>query len=157
MDTANSWLDSLSGAAKTAKPYITAGQGIYNIMNAMQAKKAAQQAATQANAERAPYVQQLQQLMANPNGVLPNTPGYQAGLQAVQRSQSAQGYQGSGNMMAALQQYGGNAYSQQAQMLSQLAGKPYDPNGVNALNTSSISNDMMNQGIWTTGLGASGK
>lgn len=43
---------------------------------------------------------------------LPGTPGYQAGLEAVQRSMAAQGYQGSGNMMAALQKYGGDAYQQ---------------------------------------------
>ena len=34
-----------------------------------------------------------------------------AGLQAVQRSMAAQGYQGSGNMMAALSKYGADAYS----------------------------------------------
>lgn len=43
---------------------------------------------------------------------LTSMPGYQAGLEAVMRSMAAQGYQGSGNMMAALQKYGGDAYSQ---------------------------------------------
>jgi hypothetical protein len=43
---------------------------------------------------------------------LTSMPGYQAGLEAVQRSLASQGYQGSGNMMAALQKYGGDAYAQ---------------------------------------------
>lgn len=39
-------------------------------------------------------------------------PGFQTGLEAVQRSMAAQGYQGSGNMMAALARYGGDFYNQ---------------------------------------------
>jgi hypothetical protein len=42
-------------------------------------------------------------------------PGYQAGIEAVQRSLAAQGYQGSGNMMLALQRHGENAYNQAVQ------------------------------------------
>ena len=56
-------------------------------------------------------------------------PGYEAGLEAIQRSMAAQGYQGSGNMMAALQQYGTNAYQtamqnyqNQQQIANQTAG-----------------------------------
>lgn len=50
-----------------------------------------------------------------------------AGLQAVQRSMAAQGYQGSGNMMQALSRYGADAYTadlgQQQQALSnQMSG-----------------------------------
>lgn len=59
---------------------------------------------------QAGYAQQLQSLMTNPNGVV-NMPGYQAGLQAAERSGAAGGYLGSGNMMAQLQQYGGNFYN----------------------------------------------
>lgn len=59
---------------------------------------------------QAGYAQQLQGLMNNPNGIV-NMPGYQAGLQAVERSGAAGGYLGSGNMMAQLQQYGGNFYN----------------------------------------------
>lgn len=55
----------------------------------------------------------LQKSMRPPNpGDVTKTPGYEAGLEAVQRSMGAQGYQGSGNMMAALQKYGGDAYNQ---------------------------------------------
>ena len=42
-------------------------------------------------------------------------PGYQAGQDAVMRSMSAQGYQGSGNMMAAMSKYGGDFYNNYAQ------------------------------------------
>lgn len=48
-------------------------------------------------------------------GQVTSIPGYQAGLDAVQRSMAAQGYQGSGNMMAALSKYGGDAYNQYVQ------------------------------------------
>lgn len=55
----------------------------------------------------------LQAMTRPPNPAdLTKMPGYQAGLEAVERSLASQGYQGSGNMMAALQKYGGDAYSQ---------------------------------------------
>lgn len=49
--------------------------------------------------------------LPNPNDIT-GMPGYQAGLEAVRRSMASQGYQGSGNMMAALQKYGGDFYNQ---------------------------------------------
>jgi hypothetical protein len=55
----------------------------------------------------------LQKQMELPDpGDVTKLPGYQAGLEAVQRSMAAQGYQGSGNMMLALQRHGENAYNQ---------------------------------------------
>ena len=50
-----------------------------------------------------------------------------AGLQSVQRSMAAQGYQGSGNMMTALSKYGADAYGanlgqQQNALLNNMAG-----------------------------------
>ena len=42
-------------------------------------------------------------------------PGYQSGMDAVTRSMISQGYQGSGNMAAALQSYGQTAYQQAMQ------------------------------------------
>ncbi len=66
------------------------------------------------------YDQQLQHLEANP-GDITKLPGYEAGLTAVERSQAAGGYLGSGNMMAALQQYGGNAFAQREQFLSSMS------------------------------------
>lgn len=79
------------------------GSGLYGIAQGRQMKALAQQQIDAANAQRAgvplPTSQNITQM-----------PGYQAGLDAVQRSMLAQGYQGSGNMMAALQNYGTNAY-----------------------------------------------
>lgn len=75
-------------------------------------------------------VTQLMSLMANPGGELAKIPGYQAGIDAVQRSLGAQGYQGSGNMMEALSQYGGQAYQNQFTNLMNMAGM-----GGNAWNT----------------------
>jgi hypothetical protein len=64
------------------------------------------------------YAAMLNNLMNNPSSIT-SMPGYQAGIDAVERSMAAQGYQGSGNMAAALQQYGGNFFNQQ---VSQLQG-----------------------------------
>lgn len=54
---------------------------------------------------------QRQAQLPNPADVA-SLPGYQAGLEAVQRSMASQGYQGSGNMATALLKYGGDAYNQ---------------------------------------------
>lgn len=59
-----------------------------------------------------------------------------AGLQAVQRSMAAQGYQGSGNMMQALSKYGADAYG--ANLGQQQA---------------SLSNTMSGLGLLTAGVG----
>lgn len=91
--------------------------------------QALQQMSQQANTfgpQRQQYANELAQLEANPSSIT-NLPGYQAGLQAVQRSLAAQGYSGSGNMMAALQGYGANIYNQQVQTLSGLAGAGINP------------------------------
>lgn len=66
------------------------------------------------------YSQQLKDLMADPLGKLTSIPGYQAGLEAVQRAGAAQGWTGSGNMMTELQKYGGNFFQQQLANLSAL-------------------------------------
>lgn len=96
------------------------GGGLAGYTQAQNYQNLAQQADPWAQ-YRAQYAQQLNSLMQNPSQIQ-SIPGYLAGLQAVQRSLAAQGYQGSGNMMAALQNYGGNFYQQQLQNLSSLAG-----------------------------------
>lgn len=86
------------------------GSGLYGIAAGQQQQALARQAA-----ER----------FQMPTADVTQLPGYQAGLEAVQRSLAAQGYQGSGNMMAALQNYGQNAYQQAVQNYmqgQQLAG-----------------------------------
>lgn len=52
--------------------------------------------------------------LPNP-GDITSIPGYQAGLEAVQRAGAAQGFTGSGNMMVALQKYGGDFYNKERQ------------------------------------------
>lgn len=94
-----------------------AGVGMYQANQLQQASQAADPWAKY----RAQYGDQLNALMQNPNQVQ-NIPGYQAGLQAVERSLASQGYQGSGNMMNALANYGGQFYQQQLQNLANLAG-----------------------------------
>lgn len=66
--------------------------------------------------------ERLKRMMKLPNPQdITGMPGYQAGLEAVQRSMAAQGYQGSGNMMAALAKYGGDFYNQYANQRLQSA------------------------------------
>lgn len=67
-----------------------------------------------------PARDQLARLSSDPS-YISQLPGYQAGLQAVQRSMAANGYLGSGNMMLALQGYGGKAYQDEFARLSALA------------------------------------
>ncbi len=68
------------------------------------------------------YANQLAEIMNNPKGTLPYLPGYQAGLDAIQRSSAAIGHLGSGNLAIALQKYGGDVYAKQVDILSNLAG-----------------------------------
>lgn len=100
-----------------ARGEINIGTGVMGMLRAEQMRKAADPFAQY----RAQYAQQLQQLEANP-GSMTTMPGYQAGLQAVQRAGAAQGYTGSGNMAAGLAGYGQNFFQQQQQMLAQLGG-----------------------------------
>jgi len=105
------------GNAMALSSLANAGIGAYQSNQLMQASQAADPWARY----RAQYGDQLNQLMQNPSQIQ-NIPGYEAGMQAIQRSLAAQGYQGSGNMMNAMAQYGGNFYQQQLQNLSSLAG-----------------------------------
>lgn len=71
---------------------------------------------------RGAYAERLNNLMENPNEVLPNTPGYQAGLDAIVRSNAANGLMESGNMAVAMMKYGGDAFKNQVDMFANLAG-----------------------------------
>lgn len=105
------------------------GSGLYGMYQGDQLRKNSQRWASQADPfgpYRAGFGAQLQSLVQNPSS-LTSTPGYQAGLDAVTRNMAAQGYLGSGNMMAALAKYGENAYNQQAQLLASLAGANFNP------------------------------
>lgn len=105
------------------------GMGLYGLYQAQQTKALAQRASQQQDPfgpQRAQYQAQLQTLMGDP-GSITKTPGYDAGLQAVTRKMASQGYVGSGNMMAALQQYGGQFYDQSVQRLMALSGANISP------------------------------
>lgn len=126
---------SLSNAAKSLGSLpltsdLSIASGIYGMTQAQQLQQLAQMQAAQQQTlfnQQQGYAGQLSQLSQNP-GMVTSLPGYQAGLQAVERSQAANGYLGSGNMMAALQQYGGQAYQQQFNNLSALSGLTNPPN-----------------------------
>lgn len=53
-------------------------------------------------------------------GDMSKLPGWQAGQQAITRSMAANGYLGSGNMMKALQDYGGDFYNKTLQTMAGL-------------------------------------
>lgn len=63
---------------------------------------------------------QLNALLQDPNQIY-KMPGWEAGLQAVQRTGAGQGYLGSGNMMVALNKYGGDFYNNTVRQLNDIA------------------------------------
>lgn len=116
------------GAAGMMSPW-SIGQGLYGLYSANRMKKQAAEAGKRADpwgAYRGDAAGRLDALSRDPSSIT-SDPGYEAGLQAVQRSMAAQGYQGSGNMMAALQKYGGDFYEKAIARLSGLAGAGQNP------------------------------
>ena len=113
----------------TPKNILSVGTDLYSME---QGKALQQQAAALAKqqdpfaSQRAQYAAQLSALEANPSS-LTSTPGYQAGIQSLQRSQAASGTLSSGNAQADLVNYGSNAYNQQVQTLAGLAGAGATP------------------------------
>jgi len=103
--------------------------GIYGLAQSQQmanAAKEAQAAADPFAQYRKYYADQMQALQNDPS-TLSRLPGYQAGQQAIMRSMAAQGYTGSGNMMAAMQKYGGDFYNQTMDRYAALAGAGANP------------------------------
>jgi hypothetical protein len=91
---------------------------------------------------RAQAAQQLMQLQANP-ALVTQQPGYKAGLDAVQRTMAAQGYQGSGNMMAELANYGTTAYDKAIQQLMTMSGASTSPAAGAQVNQQGSTNDYL--------------
>lgn len=113
------------------------GKSLYGMLQANRMQKLAQGAAERADPYgpyRAQAAQRLAALQADPS-TLVNTPGYEAGLQAVQRGLAGSGYLGSGNEKIALQKYGGDAYNQQIQQLAQLSGAQFAPGAGASIST----------------------
>lgn len=101
--------------------------------------------------EQQQYAQKLQDLMANPSSVT-SLPGYQfqfdQGKQALERSDAAGGFNGSGNMATDLIKYGQgyamSAYDNQVQLLSSLAGFNAPAYGSNATGSANASTNSSN-------------
>jgi hypothetical protein len=72
---------------------------------------------------RAQAAQDMAALQADPSR-LTSTPGYQAGIQAIERRLASQGYLGSGNMMMALSNYGGEAFNREMGRLREMSTTP---------------------------------
>jgi len=114
----NSWLQNLAGGTSILS-------GLYGMYQANQLKQMAGNADPFA-AYRPQYAQELAQLEADPSKIM-QTPGYDAGIQAVQRGMASRGYGGSGNEATALLKYGGDIYNQRVMQLSGLAGANIGP------------------------------
>lgn len=122
-------------------------QGISGIAQSRNMQDRARQADPFAQ-YREQYGQRLQRLAEDPS-MIENEPGYQAGLRAVQRSMAAQGYTGSGNMMAAIAKYGQDFYERTANRYAGLAGA-----GVNPVNAQQLglSQDAYRNNLFRTGV-----
>lgn len=110
--------------------------GLHGISQSRQLADLASKASERADPfgpYRAGYAQQLAALSADPS-LITKQPGYAAGLEAVRRSLAAQGYQGSGNMMAALSQYGQKFLGDEQNRLASLAGAGFNPASAGQLN-----------------------
>jgi len=131
-DLMSSWGSSALGASGNALTGANTLSGLAQLYQAGLSNKNAQQLqqlAQQSDAMgpyRAQYAQQLQQLMNNPSSIQ-NLPGYQAGIEAINRDSAAKGLFGSGNMAGALGLYGNQLYQQQLQNLMQLSGSNINP------------------------------
>ena len=158
-------MPSLSGILSGAKEYAPLASLASGISGLSRANQLAKQAA--ALGKRAdPWGQsggrgaadaQLQSLLKDPNAIY-GMPGYQAGLDAVQRKMASQGYLGSGNMMAALQQYGGDFYNNAVKNLGGLSGANTNPGTgaeIELLGTKS-ANDLASQSMASLGYGMMG-
>lgn len=112
----------LFGTGLSGRNLLSIGSGLYALQQAEALKKASDPFGQY----RGQYGEQLAALERNPASIT-TRPGYQAGLQAVQRAGAAQGYNGSGNMAASLAKYGGDFYQQEAARLAYLAGGSQTP------------------------------
>jgi hypothetical protein len=141
------------GLDKSTLGMIGGGLNIFSGLYGLNAAQQMQQMAKSSDpfaAYRPGYAAQLNQLTSNPS-MITSMPGYKAGLQAVERSMASQGYQGSGNMMAALQKYGGDFYNQQVNQLASLGGANISPSV--AMQGMGMGNLLAGQSLASLGYG----
>jgi len=138
--------------------YVNAAMAVYGVYQGMQQQKAGAQATKAADPFskwRGGYGSQLYDLMHNPGNIL-NDPTFVSsmkyGMQGVNRSMAAQGYNISGNQMMALEDYGQSHaaafMTDRQKFLADLAGagRPADSGaGFNQSNTGT-SNIMAGMG-----------
>jgi hypothetical protein len=67
------------------------------------------------------FADRLMELERNP-GLITQRPGYQAGVQTINRELASKGYYGGGNNAVGLSRFAGDFYNQEANRLAQLAG-----------------------------------
>lgn len=129
---------SLFGGGSNLLGLLSMAQGAYGMYNSSKLRKLIEEQSRIADpnaAYRPGYASRLNQLSMDPSSIT-SVPGYQSGLQAVQRSMAAQGYQGSGNMMDAVANYGGNFYNQEMNRLAGYSGITQNPATAPAMNIS---------------------
>jgi hypothetical protein len=111
------------------------GTGLYGIKQAGDLKDFASETSRAMDPfgpYRAGYAEQLKRLSENPSTIT-QTPGWDAGIQAVQRSAAGRGYLNSGNEISALQNFGGNFFNNESARLSRLAGADINPGAAGQL------------------------
>lgn len=141
-----------------ARPLASAfnlGTGLYGLNQANQLSKMAMEASRRSDPfgpHRAQYADRLNALYKDPSQVQ-KLPGYKAGLQAVERKMASQGYNNSGNMMIALQDYGGRAFDSEAARLSALAGANFGPSSATEIAGQTAAMSLRGQALNRFGLG----
>ena len=96
---------------------------------------------------RGQYAAQMQALEANPS-LITSRPGYNAGLEAVQRQMQSKGYLGSGNHAASLMEYSGGFFDKEMTRLGNLAGA-----GIGPGNSAYSSANLVGQSLASIGYG----
>jgi len=134
----------LLSMAQTPKGALSLGTDLYSVYQGQQLNAAAQKYASAQDPMapyRAQYAQQLAALNADPSK-LTSLPGYQAGLEATQRSLAATGQTTSGAGLAQLAGYGQNFYQNQVNSLAGLAtlGSAGGQAGASVLGAQSLAN-----------------
>lgn len=137
-----SLLSSL-GSVGGIKDLASIASGVYGMKLAGDARQASDPFAPY----RGAYGAQLAALEANPGSIV-SRPGFQAGLETIQRKSAASGYYGSGNMASALSRYSGDFYNQEAARLAGLAGAGQTPGAGQALGA-----DLASQSLGSIGYG----
>lgn len=131
--------------------------GLYGMSEADKMRKLSQMTMERSDpfaSSRPMYVNRLNSLMNDPSSIT-KVPGYDAGLQAVERRMASQGFNGSGNMMTALNKYGGDFYNQEVNRLMQLSGANAAPGSGSAAGMQGYmnANDLASRSLASMGYG----